>query len=353
MLDDPAALRRVDASDMLGVLAGLPDQVRDATVAAQSYHPRLEGPFSSVLFAAMGGSAMGADMAALRLAQQGAVPAVVARGYEPPSWVGPGTLVVAVSYSGNTEETLASVKAAKARGAQILAITSGGELATWAPANGGDLLLVPKGLQPRAALGWLTFATVGALEALGLTRADKEAEAVAAHLERLRSQLEPQHREATNPSKQLARALHHRIALVHGAGALEVAARRFATQLNENPKVLCTWGPVPEIHHNELSAWFADTKRLKEEFQPILFQGEPAGTPLGARERANIALLREAGAQPIVVEARGDTMLAKVFHAIYVGDYASVYLACLLGRDPTPVDAIQRLKARMAEFRKA
>lgn len=349
-LDDPAALRQVDKSDMLGVLHGLPAQVRDASAAAAKQPLHLKGPFRSILFAAMGGSAMGADMAALRLGQQGDVPCAVVRGYDPPHWAGHGTLVVAVSYSGNTEETLSAVKQAYARGAKVLAVCSGGELASWTQANGGDVVKVPSGLQPRASLGHLTFATLGALDKLGLTALGKEPEAVAAHLERLRVTLEPKSAEARNPAKQLARALERRMAYIYSAGALEVAGRRFATQLNENPKVLAHAGPVPEAHHNEVSAWFADA-RIKQEVLPVVMTGHDRGTPVGAREQATLALLREAGAAPHVIHAEGDTMLAKVFHAIYVGDYASVYLACLLGRDPTPVEAIQRLKARMAEFR--
>lgn len=351
MLDDAAALKKVDKGDMLGALHGLPGQVRDAHAGTQRFQPKLKGPFQSLLFSAMGGSAMGADMAALRLGQSGSVPCAVTRTYDPPAWAGRGTLVVAVSYSGNTEETLNCAKAAHAKGARVLAITSGGELARWTEANGGDVLHVPSGLQPRAALGHLTFTTLGGLEQLGLVKLEKEPEAVAAHLESVRASIEPTSAEAHNPSKQLARALHHRIAFIYGAGPLEVAARRFATQLNENPKLLAHWGPVPEVHHNELSAWFGDA-RIRDAALPVLVQGEPPGSPNGAREKATIALLTEAGQAPHVIHARGDTMLARVFHGIYVGDYASAYLACLLGRDPTPVEAIQRLKARMAEFRK-
>jgi glucose/mannose-6-phosphate isomerase len=326
--------------------------VREASQSAARQAVRPRPGLKAVLFTAMGGSAMGAEMAALWLGQRSSLPCAVVRGYEPPAWAGAGTLVVAVSYSGTTEETLACARAARQRGAEVLAITSGGELATWAQQQGGDVVRIPAGLQPRAALGHLTFATLGALERLGLGPAAKEAEGVAAHLEKLRAQLEPAQPERTNPSKQLARALAQRIAFVYGAGALEVAARRFATQLNENPKVLAHWGPIPEAHHNELSAWFGDA-RLRKEALPVVLQGEAPGTPLGARERASIALLREAGAEPFLLEAKGDTPLARAFHAIYVGDYASVYLACLLGRDPTPVDAIQKLKQRMAEFRGA
>lgn len=351
MLDDPAALRAVDRSDMLHVLASLPEQVRQSAQAGARLQPRNRGPFKAVLFAAMGGSAMGADVAADWLARRAPLPCAVTREYDAPAWAGAGTLVVAVSYSGNTEETLACARAAKQRGAHVLAVTSGGELATWAEATGGDVVRVPAGLQPRAALGHLAFATLGALEAMGVGTVAKDAEGVAAHLERLRAQLGPESKEAQNPSKQLARALHRKVAFVYGAGPLAVAARRFATQVNENAKDLAHWGPIPEVHHNELSAWFADP-RFRDLAVPVVLQGEAAGTPLGARERATVALMKEAGGKPWVLEAKGDTALARTFHAIYVGDYASLYLAVLLGRDPTPVDAIVKLKQRMAEFRR-
>jgi glucose/mannose-6-phosphate isomerase len=291
---------------------------------------------------------MGADMAALWLGERGQVPVAVTRGYELPAWVGRGTLLVAVSYSGNTEETLACAQQGLARGATLLAITSGGELASLAQQK-GDLLRIPAGYQPRAALGHLTFTTLAAMERLGLAPLDKQPERVAAHLEKLARSLGPGEPEQRNGAKKLARALHGKLPLIYGTGPLEVAARRFATQLNENPKLIAHAAPVPECHHNELSAWFGDA-RLKDAL-PVVLTGAGPG-PLAARERATVALLQEAGAHPWTLQAEGEDALTRVLHAILVGDFASVYLSCLLHRDPTPVEAIQRLKARMAEFKK-
>lgn len=335
---------------MLGLLRTLPEQVRRSAAEGQRVEARARGPFRAVGFAGMGGSALGAEVAALGLQERGAVPSAVVRGYEPPAWLGEGALLVAVSYSGETEETLACARAAHARGAGILAVASGGALARLAEEAGGGVVRVPPGLPPRAALGHLAFAALGALDALGLARLGKEPEVIAAGLERARALLEPAQPEASNPAKRLARALDGRIAFAYGAGALGIAARRFATQLNENAKVLAHAAELPEAHHNEVSAWLAD-ERLRSVARAVVLRGAPAGSPLAARERATLALLREAGAEPFVVEAQGDAWLARVLHGIYVGDYASVYLACLLGRDPTPVGAIQRLKARIAEFR--
>jgi glucose/mannose-6-phosphate isomerase len=348
MLDDPAALRRIDQQDMLGTLARFPQQVREAASAGRSHAPKLRGPWSAVAFAAMGGSAMGADVAALWLGEKGTVPSAVTRGYALPAWVGKGTLLVAVSYSGNTEETLACAQQALKRGAGLLAVTSGGELAKLA-ASQGDLLKVPAGFQPRAALGHLTFSTLAALEQLGLAPLGDEAERVAAHLERLGAQLGPERKEPENGAKRLAGAMKGKLPLIYAAGPLEIAARRFATQLHENPKVLAHWGPVPEVHHNELSAWFGDT-RLRDAL-PIVMTGAGAGD-VRAREEATLALLEEAGADPWELRAEGEGSLQRVFHAIHVGDWASVYLSLLLGRDPSPVEAIQKLKQRMAEFKR-
>ncbi|MCA1814617.1 MAG: bifunctional phosphoglucose/phosphomannose isomerase [Halobacteriales archaeon] len=348
MLDDIAGLRRIDQQDMLGTLAKFPEQVRDAARAGQAHAPKLRGPWSAVAFAAMGGSAMGADMAALWLGEKGNVPCAVTRGYALPHWVGKGTLLVAMSYSGNTEETLACAQQGLKRGATLLAVTSGGELAKLA-ASQGDVLKVPAGYQPRAAVGHLAFTALAGLERLGLAALGQEAEHVAAHLDKLRAQVEPARQEQGNPAKQLARALQGKLPLVYAAGPLEIAARRFATQLNENPKLLAHWGPVPEVHHNELSAWFGDA-RLKETL-PVVMTGAGPGD-LAAREQATIALLKEAGVAPWVLAAQGDSVLQRVFHALHVGDWASVYLSCLLGRDPSPVEAIVKLKQRMAEFKR-
>jgi len=151
-----------------------------------------------------------------------------------------------------------------------------------------DVVRVPAGLQPRAALGHLTFTTLAALERLGVAPLDKEAENVAAHLDALRSMVEPSRPEAQNPAKQLARALHGKLPLIYGAGPLAVAAARFATQLHENPKVLAHAAAVPECHHNELSAWFGDAAQMKNSL-PVVLTGAGPG-PLAAREQVTTFL---------------------------------------------------------------
>ena len=350
VLDDPAALRRIDKGDMLGALAGLPAQVREGGARGRGLQPRSQAAPRAVLFAGMGGSAMGAEAASLWLRSHTSLPCAVERSYAPPGWAGKETLLVAVSYSGDTEETLACTQAAAARGARVLAVTSGGKLAAWAEQQGADLVRVPSGLQPRAALGHLAFTTLGALERLGVARLGSEPEALAARLEAARGDLAATTPETQNPAKRLARALEGRIAFVYAAGPLAVAAQRFATQLNENAEVLAHWAPLPEAHHNEVTAWFGDPA-LRSAVRPVVFLGAEAGSPLAVREQATVALLREAGAEPFEVAVPAGSVLEQVFQAIYVGDYASVYLACLRGRDPTPVEPIQRLKARLASLR--
>ena len=215
---------------------------------------RLPSP-TGVVVAGMGGSAIGGDLVlAAQLALP--VPAAVVRGYELPAWVGPSTLVVAVSYSGNTEETLACVEAALARGCTPLCVASGGRLAALAAERGLPLVTVPPGLQPRAAVGYLAMPLLAALERLELVpSAEKDVEEAAAVVREMTALLAPTEDEGCNLAKDLARRLHGHVPLVYGAGLSAPAARRWKTQLNENAKAMAFWAELPELDHNEIEAW--------------------------------------------------------------------------------------------------
>jgi glucose/mannose-6-phosphate isomerase len=168
-LDDAAAVRGADPSDMLGAVAALPEQSRGAYATGLETPglPELDG-VGSVVFCGMGGSAVAGDVLKQTFRSRLTVPVDVNRSPALPAFAGPHTLVIASSYSGGTAETLAALQEAIARGCRIIAITSGGELASACAEHAIATAIVPGGKQPRAALGLLTFAMLGALEAAGL-----------------------------------------------------------------------------------------------------------------------------------------------------------------------------------------
>jgi len=344
-----------DAGDMLGAIAGLPDQLTTGFAVARE---RLAGVFEGAGPAApparptglavfgMGGSAICAD---LILAAAGVgVPAAVVRGYEVPAWVGPETLVIAASYSGETEETLACAATALERGCSPVCIASGGTLAALAGDRGLALVTVPGGGQPRASVGYLAMPILAALSAAGLTApADADVVEAAELLHAGNEEFGPDATGAGNAAKTLAARLYRRQAVVYGAGLTVPAARRWKAQINENAKAPAFWNELPELDHNELMGWTSLPHVAAASLAVFLEDGK-SDERLRRRAALTMGELESRGVECAHVAARGASRLARLFSLVQLGDYASFYLALLYGVDPTPVGAIQDFKAKLA-----
>jgi glucose/mannose-6-phosphate isomerase len=297
----------------------------------------------------MGGSAIGGDYAGFWAGQQG-LSLRVHRGYGVPAWVGEETLLLFSSYSGTTEEVLSAYDESPPRCAK-LCITTGGALRERARADGVPVLLLPAGLQPRAALGHSLVAVLLVLEAAGLLQESPLPEIVAAqrHLEAMQHELSPEVPEERNRAKQLSRACANRPTWIWtGNGALQPVGRRWQAQWNENAKTLAWASVLPEMCHNEIMAP-PSPQPLCEATQVLALAdpGDPA--PVLRRMQLLERLLSPhlAGVQRL--QSRGETTLVRMLRATFLGDYTSVYLAFLRGVDPTPVQRIQELKQRLRD----
>ena len=295
----------------------------------------------------MGGSAIGADLVFACLPDL-PVPAAVVRGYGLPAWVGPEALVVAVSYSGGTEETLACTAEALERGCTPVCVASGGALAALAGARGLPLLTVPGGGQPRASLGHLSMPLLATLEAAGLC-GDFSADVAetAALLRAGNEALGPRAAAATNAAKLLAGRLHKKQAVVYGAGLTAPAARRWKGQVNENAKAPAFWNELPELDHNELMGW-TSLPHVAAATLAVFLNDALGDARLLRRAALTAAALEARGVAVERVQTRGASRLARLFSLVQLGDYASFYLALLYGVDPTPVGAIEDFKAELA-----
>src|SRR5579884_2449556 len=337
-LDDPSTYRDCDPSRMLQTALDLPRQIRDAwQIGRTAALGRLPGPPAHVVAVGMGGSAIGGDLLAAALGERLALPLVVVRDSRLPAYVGQRSLVVATSYSGETEETLAAAAEACRAGAALLAITSGGRLAALATGTGGAVVRVPGGLAPRAALErWELCGPCG-----------PDVEEAAAVLEEVASEAGPDIPAPDNPAKRLAEQLLGRIPAIYaGSQDLEAAARRWKCQLNENSKMLATWAAFPELAHNETVGWGAppEVSGLVSVIV-LLGGGEHPEALRRVRLACELAFRPAAGVQE--VRGRGKGRLARILSLVLVGDLVSIYLACLRGIDPTPTEAITVLKRRM------
>ena len=298
--------------------------------------PAHRTPWHAVAVLGMGGSAMGADVLRAAFADRARLPIVVSREPELPAWVDASTLVIASSHSGGTAETLAAARAAIERGASIVAVTSGGEMAALGDAP-GTRVAIPPGGQPRAALGSSAGIVLGVLAAAGVVDRDvarDELLAAATACDQGTARFGPAVDTAGNPAKQLARSLENRIAVVVGGGHLGPVARRWKTQLNENAKTWAAWDELPELAHNSIVGFDA-APVLRQAVHVIVLHGTetPDAT---ARRRAVEDELEASGTAHTTLSVEPEHPLAEAFAGVILGDWVSYHLAMVRGVDPTP-----------------
>ncbi|MEW5762359.1 MAG: bifunctional phosphoglucose/phosphomannose isomerase [Bacillota bacterium] len=347
ILDRPQEYLALDSLGMFRAAWELPAQCAGAWRIGQSAPLPPRKIYRNIVVTGLGGSAIGGDLLRVFTAGRLDIPVIVNRDYRLPRFVDGGTLVFAVSYSGNTEETLSAYDDARARGASLVALTTGGKLGERAGRDMVPLITVPAGIAPRAATGYLFLPMLAVLERLGLLEGMAgEVEGLVSHLEALRGVYGPETPVDRNPAKQLAQRLHGRLPVVWGvAGTTEVAAQRWKGQINENAKAPAYWNLFPELNHNEIVGFEQPGGVLGTIWLVVL--RDPEDHP---RVNLRVEITRAfVGAAAGVSEftASGPTRLARLYSLIYLGDYTSLYLAVLYGTDPGPVRVIDRLKAEL------
>jgi glucose/mannose-6-phosphate isomerase len=371
-LDEVPALEAADPAGMLPAIASGAAQVREAALLAREAGVAAlteDGRPRAIVVCGMGGSGIAGDVLAAVGGTACPVPVLTHRGYGLPAWVGAADLVVAVSCSGSTEETLSATEEAVRRGSRLLVVGAAGSPIEALGARGrGVFVPVTQGRQPRATVWALSTPLVVAADALGLLAADAEVvEATAAQLEQVALSCRPDADHFANPAKRLALELTGCLPVVWGTSPLAgVAAYRFACQLNENAKTPSVWGVLPEANHNQVVAFdgpFAGsaTRPVEDLFRDRLEDDSPELT------RMRLVLLRDTDEHPQVlrrteaseqladdrgigvstVRADGASGFERIASLIAMVDWTSAYLALLEGRDPTPVDAITALKSRI------
>jgi len=372
VLDDVAELEAGDLGRMLPAVASSAAQVREAaTLAAEAGVASLagDGRPRAVVVCGMGGSGIAGDMLAGVAGHASPVPIVTHRGYGLPAWVGSVDLVVAVSCSGTTEETLSALEEAVRRGCRLLVVgRSGSPLDDLGQRGRAVFVPVTQGRQPRASVWVLSTPLIVAGHALGLLAAPPEVvEQAAVVLEQVAGRCRPDADSLVNPAKRLALDLDGTLPVVWGTSpATATAAYRFACQLNENAKVPAVWGVLPEANHNQVVCFdgpFGGSKGSRgDDFFADRELDGPAATQLAlvllrdAEELPQVArraevtaeLARERGVPVLQLLAEGDSPLPRLASLVGLADYASTYLALLQGIDPTPVNAITALKQRIA-----
>lgn len=325
---------------MRDLIAELPDQLR---WAAEMAPPDM--PFADeALVVGMGGSGVAGDVGAVFAEAHGRRVAVH-KSYGLPGWAEAARpLVIGVSHSGNTEETLSGVEATITEGLPVGTMSTGGALAELAEEHGIPHIGIPAGPQPRAAMGYLSGAVLRMLESSGVVGATTTGLLEAAEVvdDLLGG-------EAQKQADELADALDGRITLVYGGpGVPSTAAGRWKTQINENSKAPAYWSAFPELDHNELVGWTAYPD-LGADSVGVVFLTDSGDDPRIGRRTHLTRELMDGVEIAGEVSSRGEGVLARLFSLVIVGDLVSVALAERAGVDPMPVEVIEKLKKRLAE----
>lgn len=345
---DQQVMYSLDSQGMGEAIRALPKMLKNGREIGRKAQllGSLEG-FDKIVFLGMGGSAISGDLIISLFVDRLPLNMIVVRNYDLPAFLDKRTLYFAISYSGNTEETLEACKRALQKEGQVVAVTSGGQLAAFAKNLGLPLILVPQGLQPRAAVGFLFGSALAYLERIKLVPdLSEEWEETFSLLDILALQYSPEVPVSQNLAKKLAQVLlDKRIMIFATPGIASACALRWKTQINENSKRTALVSFYPELDHNEIVALgfkkrnaFLITLRDREESERIALR---------------VALTTEIirpfvqGTEEIV--SQGKSRLARLFSLIILGDFLSYYLSLLQGVDPTPVEPINALKKRLSE----
>ena len=306
--------------------------------AIVSEHPGLESltkaRFRRIYYAAMGGSSLPCDI--LNDFHDGEPRLELIRDYNLPASAGPDDLLIAASFSGNTEETLAVLQEALKRGLTCVGLSNGGKLLDAAKDAAIPWVPIPDCIQPRCATGYFYATLLGLLFRMGRIDSPES------ELKRLQHFLEGFQDAAEARGKKLAASLRDRVPLVYGPSRFQGVCRIWKIKFNENAKIQSFYNVVPELNHNEMVGF---TRLL---MKPALILLESRSMHPRVERRMEVMKELLGGEMPIVrVPAAGDGLLQEMFASLLIADYASYYLASEYGIDPAPVAMVEDFKRKL------
>ena len=344
-LDSLSLLSKNDPSQMLRAVDEFPDPFLAPSKVDLTGVKQARSVIRNVVVMGMGGSASAGDVVLDWVRNEMRIPSTVHREPSLPSWINSRTLFIAVSYSGNTPETLNAFREARKRGARLVGIGNGGELSELCKRVDVEFVRVKKALAPRAALGQMIVAGGSVLEAFGLVRStSQEVRAVGRRLRRLKTSFRKENSVDRNSAKRFALQLFGHFPSVYSLQSMSSVARRFKNQLAENAKTLSKYDLLPESCHNEIEAW----RNRGEVDMPVIIREQRETLFERSVIRAfSHTIASGASFTPMEVRFHGSDRLSRLLEPIFFLDYVSVYLGILKGVDPTPTDRIDQYKKRL------
>lgn len=309
---------------MLSLYDTFPKQIQDGYKKGLKLE-QLNKKFKGIILSGMGGSGVTGDYIRILGLNSGIkIPIEVIKSDSLPTWVDKDYLVIGISYSGNTHETLSCVRQAYNIGASVIAITSGGKLEELANKNGSPIVTITKNYYPRTAIAELVSSTLGALKSqnINITNDNEINDAI----ETLKS-------TSRGEGLNIANNIYDKnIYIISGCGPYEILANRWRQEFSENAKAIVKSEIYPESAHNDIVVWQI-TQNAKPAF--ILFESEEKGTVCSVLTDLLDNAYRKQGTTLIKIRPRGNNMLSKLIQSTLLAGYVSTYLAKLKGINPT------------------
>jgi len=337
--------KEFDSGDMYLVLKDYHEQVKHIINSKIEIEKKLYSSINKIVVTGLGGSAISGDVVYTLFYDQITVPYFVNRNYDLPNFIDDKTLVIACSYSGNTEETLSAFHNAISKNCKVITLSSGGKLKDMANELGVPHFSVPSGYQPRCAIGLMLTTLIRIFEKLELYRLSED---FYSEVLNLWSRKSNEYAHAESKPYDLATRLLGRFPVIHSTELLQSINVRFRSQLAENSKVLSYSGFIPELNHNEIIAW----EKYDEKFLPaILIQIIDENDHQRNKLRFSITreILSEVKLENIVLQSTEKSYHLRIFDLIYFVDWVSFYLAVMRKIDPTPIKNINVLKETLSK----
>lgn len=328
---------------MYALIDAFPQQLKEAlTIGRNAQLSAPGGPYTNVVVTGLGGSGIGGRIAAQIVAPQATCPIEVYSNYYLPAYVGKGSLVIACSYSGNTEETIAAMEQALAKGARVVVVTSGGAMLDMARSKGLDHIVIPGGNPPRTMLAYSLTQQFFVLRHFGIIGDGFEQEiAVAADM------LAADKAKVQAKAKELTEQLFGKRLIIYSEASTEAVSIRFRQQVNENSKELCWHHAIPEMNHNELVGWAGGDQSLAV----MIFRHKTDHERSQIRMEINKGVFSKYTPNIFELWSEGASTIGRQLYLINVGDWISYYWAEKKGVDPSEIAVINMLKGKLAEVK--
>jgi len=333
-MDFKERIEKFDKSNALEFLKTFPQQCREALELGKALDIKKDREIKNVVSVGMGGSGIGGRIIKNLMKNELKVPFDCYNTYTLPAYIDENSLVIIVSYSGNTEEPLNCISQAKEKNCLLVSLCTGGKLKGQIE---NEIIFPAKAPEPRMAVPFLSLPVLPVLEKLGLLGDMKE------NYSEMLSLLENSVEEIDEIAQKLAIDLHDTYPIVYASDEMDSVAYRWVCELNETPKMFGHWQAIPEMNHNEINA---DTGPNNMTF--IFLRSKNENERVSKRFEITKDFFKDFGKQ-IEIWAKGDSLLARMYYHIFIDELTTVYLALLNDKDPSPVPIIDILKEKLED----